>query len=129
MNKLVSQKDNMKLKTMILCVCILFTWNLNVFAHPDGATPYWYTSAWIYGFTEGCAEKIEESQMFSAQLWPEQVRSVCGCTVDALRHSVTFEDVQQTPINPIVQAIVDVTLPVCVEEELARAKENPILGG
>lgn len=98
-------------------------------AHPDGATPYWYTSAWIYGFTEGCAEKIEESQMFSAQLWPEQVRSVCGCTVDALRHSVTFEDVQQTPINPIVQAIVDVTLPVCVEEELARGKENPILGG
>ena len=98
-------------------------------ADPDGATPYWYTSSWIYGFVEGCAGKIEESQMFSDRFWPEQVRSVCGCVVDALRHSVTFDQVQIDPPIPVVQTIVDLTLPVCVEEENQRAKENPILGG
>ena len=98
-------------------------------AHPDGATPYWYSSAWIYGFIEGCAGKIEESQVFSDRFWPEQIRSTCGCVVDALRHSVTFDQVQIDPPIPMVQTIVDLTLPVCVEEEAQRAKENPILGG
>jgi len=32
-------------------------------AHPDGATPYYYPSTFIYGFVDGCAEKIEQSQM------------------------------------------------------------------
>ena len=67
--------------------------------------------------------------MFSSQLWPEQIRSVCGCTVDALRHSITFEEVvEDNPLNPKVQVIVDGTLPICVEEEKARA-ENSVLGG
>ena len=98
-------------------------------AHPDGATPYFYTSAWIYGFVDGCAQKIEESQLeWVGNMWPEQVRSVCGCVVDALRHSQDFEQVQIDPPTPIVQTIVDLTLPVCIREEQQRAKDS-ILGG
>ena len=87
-------------------------------AHPDGATPYYYPSTFIYGFVDGCAEKIEQSQMdWVGQMWPENVRSVCGCVVDALRHSMEYNEVEGEEPTPMVQAIVDVTLPICIQEE------------
>ena len=112
----------MKLKTMILCVCILFTWNLNVFAHPDGATPYWYPSNFIYGYINGCADQVEKNQIpFTSMMWPEQVRSVCGCVVDAFRHSLTYEVITDNATNNEAVLIATATFPVCVDEELARA--------
>jgi len=89
-------------------------------AHPDGATPYWYTSSWIYGFVDGCAAKIEEQgaegmHPWVNSMWPENIRSICGCTVDALRHGFTFEEVEGD--SEKVQQMVNLTLPVCIDEE------------
>ena len=50
------------MKTILsLVVLILLTQPLK--AHPDGATPYWYPSGYIYGFVRGCSETIEEYQV------------------------------------------------------------------
>ena len=113
------------MKSLLLTVSCLFAllWFIDYTetrAHPDGATPYWYPSSWIYGFVDGCASKIEESAVdgqhpWVNSMWPENIRSICGCTVDALRHGFTFEEVESD--SKRVQTMVDITLPVCIDEE------------
>ena len=88
-------------------------------AHPDGATPFWYPSTFVYGFIDGCWETIEHSPTpITQELWPAQIKSVCGCVVDALRHSIPFVDIHNDHTDPAVQIIVDATLPVCIDEEI-----------
>ena len=104
-----------------LVVLILLTQPLK--AHPDGATPYWYPSGYIYGFVRGCSETIEEHQVpFTENMWPDQVREVCGCVLDSLRHSLTWQEVMDNSTNNQVgmQLIVDATMPVCVDEQLKK---------
>ena len=89
-----------------------------VVAHPDGMKPYWYPSSWVYGFIEGCWESIEQSQVpIMEELWPVQIKAACGCVVDALRHSVTFSEVEANYDSPEIQSIVTATLPICVGEQ------------
>ena len=92
-----------------------------VMAHPDGATPYWYPSSWVYGFVEGCWETIEQTRIpLTQEMWPVQIKAVCGCVIDALRHSVTFAEIEANYDDPGIQLIVNATLPVCVEEQRGR---------
>jgi len=106
----------------VLCLFVLL-WFIDITkirAHPDGATPFWYSSAWIYGFVNGCADKIEEQGALGKHpwvnsMWPENIRSICGCTVDALRHGFTFEEVEGD--SEKVQQMVNLVLPVCIDEE------------
>tara|TARA_B100001113_G_C20644798_1_gene420812 strand:- start:182 stop:532 length:351 start_codon:yes stop_codon:yes gene_type:complete len=106
------------MKKLILLLCLFPTL---LFAHPDGSKPFWYPSAYIYGFVDGCADTIEKNQPpFTKEMWPEQVRSVCGCVIDALRHSVHFFEVSATDNESQagVQGIVNATMPLCVNQEL-----------
>ena len=87
-------------------------------AHPDGAKPYWYPATYIFGFVEGCWETIEQSMApMTEDMWPAQIKSVCGCVIDALRHSMSFNEIQDTFNDPEPQLIVNATLPICVEEQ------------
>jgi len=87
-------------------------------AHPDGATPYWYPATFVYGFIEGCWDTIEQSRApITADMWPAQIKLVCGCVVDALRHSIPFHEIDDQYNDPKVQLIVNATLPVCIDEE------------
>ena len=87
-------------------------------AHPDGATPYFYPSTFVFGFIEGCWETIEQSRApILEELWPAQIKVVCGCVVDALRHSVEFAKIKDNYMDPEIQLIVNATFPVCVEEQ------------
>ena len=89
-----------------------------VTAHPDGMKPYWYPSSWVYGFVEGCWETIEETRIpLTEEMWPVQIKAVCGCVIDALRHSVTFAEIEANYDDPGIQLIVNGTLPVCIEEQ------------
>ena len=109
------------MKHLLIFITLLIVFATPTRAHPDGAIPFWYPSSYIYGFIGGCATEIESFQPeFTKELWPEQIRSVCGCVVDALRHSLTFEQVNTK--KAATQVIVDGTLPVCVEQERARNK-------
>ncbi len=90
----------------------------SVSAHPDGATPYFYPSTFVFGFIEGCWETIEQSKApITEELWPAQIKVICGCVVDALRHSVEFSKIKDNYMDPGIQFIVNATFPVCVQEQ------------
>ena len=112
---------------VVTFVMSIIIWKKDLMAHPDGATPYWYPSSWIYGFVDGCAGKIEEQgadgmHPWVNEMWPENIRSICGCTVDSLRHAFTFSEVEGDAEK--VQMLVNVTLPVCIDEEQRRNAVN-----
>lgn len=95
------------------------------FSHPDGATPYFYPSTFIYGFVGGCAESVEQSRAPVTQdLWPDGIRAVCSCVVDALRHSMPFNEAQDDSKKPKMQVIVDATFPICVDQVTSELKKN-----
>ena len=92
-----------------------------VISHPDGATPYWYPSSFIYGYVTGCADQVEKDQVpFTKEFWPEEVRSICGCVVDAFRHSVTYQEIIDNSTNEKMVAIASATFPICVTQELMK---------
>ena len=108
------------MKTLIFTIAIiLFT--TTVKEHPDGAKPYWYPSSFIYGYVVGCADSVEQNQApFTEEMWPDQVRSVCGCVVDALRHSLTYQEITDNETKASAQLIVNATFPLCIQQELNR---------
>lgn len=100
-------------------VGLILLWSSVLNGHPDTAVPFWYPSAYMYGFINGCSETIEQSQVpFTQEMWPEQVKEVCGCVVDALRHSMTFQELTAADAQSQaeVQLIVNATMPICVSQ-------------
>ena len=59
----------------------------------------------------------------TTDLWPDEVRSVCGCVMDSLRHALTIEDAVAEGASAM-QLIVSSTMPICIEEELAKKGDN-----
>ena len=114
----------MKKIEFILCLSCMFLlvfYVVKTEAHPDGATPYWYPSSFIYGYVVGCADSVELNQAgFTEEMWPDQVRSVCGCVVDALRHSLTYQEITDNDTKASAQLIVNATFPLCIQQELNR---------
>ena len=108
------------MKTLIFTIAIILFTTI-VKAHPDGAKPYWYPSSFIYGYVVGCADSVEQNQApFTEEMWPDQVRSVCGCVVDALRHSLTYQEITDNDTKASAQLIVNATFPLCIQQELNR---------
>ncbi len=105
-----------------LLIGILLLWSSVLSAHPDGAKPYWYPSAYLYGFIHGCWESVEQNQILAEGMWPDDIRQVCGCTIDAIRHSIPYHDVEKR--DPVADAIFDEitrsVLPVCISEQEQR---------
>ena len=105
----------------LACMFLLVFYVVKTEAHNDGAKPYWYPSSFIYGYVSGCAESVEQNQApFTQEMWPDQVRSVCGCVVDALRHSLTYEEIMDNSSAPTTQLIVNATFPLCIQQELNK---------
>ena len=76
----------------VACLITLLLWIDYTEAHPDGNIPYWYPSSFIYGYINGCAESVEQKQLpFTQEMWPDDVKRVCACVVDAMRHSMSHE--------------------------------------
>ena len=94
-------------------------------AHPDGSKPFWYPATFVYGFIDGCWETIEQSEApITQDMWPAQIKVVCGCVIDALRHSVAFAEIEGNYMDPGIQLIVNATLPICIEETYAETKSK-----
>ena len=107
------------MKILLVVTFVLFSMQ-EIKAHPDGAIPYWYPASYIYGFVDGCAETIEMSGVYSDRFWPNEIRSLCGCVIDSLRHSLTFEEIssEDKQSNVDTQMIVSATMPICIQEKL-----------
>ena len=110
------------MKRFAFLTFVLLFFAKGLFPHPDTATPYWYPSSYIYGFVKGCADTVELSLApITKELWPEQIRSGCGCVVDSLRHSITFQEASDNDSKAGMQLIVSATMPICINEELGRS--------
>ena len=51
-----------------------------------------YPSSVIYGFINGCYMTFEDAQYKSDQLWPDDLKNICGCIMDGLREAVPAKD-------------------------------------
>ena len=89
-----------------------------LFAHPDNETPYWYPATYIYGCVQGCWETVEQNQSLASGMWPDDIRAVCGCAIDAVRHAMPFHEAEDP--NPETKAKFDFVtagvLPQCIME-------------
>jgi hypothetical protein len=107
------------MKKYLLCF-VMFVMSNFVMAHPDNATPYWYPSEFIYGYINGCYEATEYNQVpYTEHMWPDDVKRVCACVVDAMRHSLTWQEMTDNTSQSAAVIIAISTLPVCVEEVMA----------
>ena len=98
-----------------LLIGIILLWSSILSAHPDGMKPYWYPSAYTYGFVKGCWQSFTERQAFT-EFWPEEIQEVCGCILDSLRHSLTWEEVESKESTKFDE-IVAGGLPICILEQ------------
>jgi len=116
----------MRFKLLKIWLCLaLIAWGWNhVNAHPDGTKPYWYPSTYLYGFIQGCWETVEQNQTLSAGMWPDDIRTVCGCVIDAVRHAMPFHEAESP--NPEIKAKFDFitsgVLPQCIVETETNIK-------
>ena len=105
----------MRFKLLLVFLVFVAT---SAYAHPDGAKPYWYPSTYLYGFIQGCWETVEQNQTLAAGMWPDDIRAVCGCVIDAVRHSMPFHEAESP--NPETKAKFDFVtsgvLPQCILE-------------
>ena len=53
---------------------------------------YKYPSDVIYGFVEGCYLAFEDQQFMSDELWPTDLKEICGCVMDGIREAVPLQD-------------------------------------
>ena len=98
-----------------LLVIILFLPSL-LWAHPDGATPYWYPATFIYGFVQGCWQTVEQNQSLAAGMWPDDIRAVCGCAIDAVRHAMPYHEVENPAHSEKFDFVTQGVLPQCIME-------------
>ena len=47
-----------------------------------------YPSDVIYGFVEGCYLGFEDERFMADQLWPTDLKEICGCVMDGIREAV-----------------------------------------
>ena len=104
-------------KIVLTFLLLLYTMSL-LYGHPDGKSPYWYPSTFIYGYINGCYEATEYNQVpFTEDMWPDNVKNVCGCVVDAMRHSLTYDEMLDNASHAQAVLIAQATLPMCVQQE------------
>ena len=104
-------------KIVLTFLLLLYTMSL-LYGHPDGKSPYWYPSTFIYGYINGCYEATEYNQVpFTEDMWPDNVKNVCACVVDAMRHSLTYEEMLDNASHMQAVLIAQATLPMCVQQE------------
>ena len=51
-----------------------------------------YPSDVIYGFVDGCYIAFEEQRFMSDELWPTDLKEICGCVMDGIREAVPLQD-------------------------------------
>ena len=99
-------------------VLLLILFPTLLFAHPDSEAPYWYPSTYLYGFIQGCWETVEQNQSLAEGMWPDDIRAVCGCVIDSVRHSIPFHEAEGKTPESIKKFdyITKNVLPQCIME-------------
>ena len=71
----------------------------NAHHQPTEATPeveiirqHHYPSDVIYGFVDGCYVAFEDQKFMSDDLWPPDLKEICGCVMDSIRETVPLQE-------------------------------------
>ena len=101
---------------IVTFVMTIIIWKKDAFGHPDGATPYWYPATFIYGFVQGCWQTVEQNQSLASGMWPDDIRAVCGCAIDAVRHAMPYHEVENPAHSEKFDFVTQGVLPQCIME-------------
>ena len=86
-----------------------------------------YPSSVIYGFIEGCYIAFEDAQYKSGELWPTDLKEICGCIMDGIREAVSlqsFVDNWGGKLNPEQESIANMFGMICTEQVIKERLHN-----
>ena len=78
-------------KTIILTLFFLLL-SIPGFGISKEAENLKYPSDVIYGFVEGCYQSFEDQRFMQGELWPTDLKEICGCAMDGIREAVPLHE-------------------------------------
>jgi|TARA_Y100000034_G_scaffold10914_1_gene11430 hypothetical protein len=86
-----------------------------------------YPSGVIYGFIEGCYLAFEDAQYKSGELWPTDLKEICGCMMDGLREAVPVQEFIRDwggNLTPEQESIANMFEMICTEQIIKERLQN-----
>ena len=86
-----------------------------------------YPSGVIYGFIEGCYLAFEDAQYKSGELWPTDLKEICGCMMDGLREAVPVQEFIRDwggNLTPEQESIANMFGMICTEQIIKERLNN-----
>ena len=86
-----------------------------------------YPSGVIYGFIDGCYLAFEEAQYKSGELWPTDLKEICGCMMDGLREAVSVQEFLRDwgkTLTPEQESIANMFGMICTEQIIKERLQN-----
>ncbi len=86
-----------------------------------------YPSGVIYGFIEGCYLAFEDAQYKSGELWPTDLKEICGCMMDGLREAVSVQEFIRDwgkNLTPEQESIANMFGMICTEQIIKERLHN-----
>ena len=86
-----------------------------------------YPSDVIYGFIEGCYLAFEDAQYKSGELWPTDLKEICGCMMDGLREAVSVQEFIRDwggNLTPEQESIANMFGMICTEQIIKERLHN-----
>ena len=108
--------------TLILLFLILLTP-----AQASEKQEYKYPSDVIYGFVDGCYVAFEDQKFMSDDLWPTDLKEICGCVMDGIREAVHLQDFIRNSSRKLTKeqaAMTEMFGMVCTERIIKEKLKN-----
>ena len=86
-----------------------------------------YPSGVIYGFIEGCYIAFEDAQYKSGELWPTDLKEICGCMMDGLREAVPVQEFIRDwagNLTPEQESMANMFGMICTEQIIKERLQN-----
>lgn len=86
-----------------------------------------YPSGVIYGFIEGCYIAFEDAQYKSGELWPTDLKEICGCMMDGLREAVPVQEFIRDwagNLTPEQESIANMFGLICTDQIIKERLQN-----
>jgi hypothetical protein len=86
-----------------------------------------YPSGVIYGFIDGCYLAFEEAQYKSGELWPTDLKEICGCMMDGLREAVPVQEFIRDwagNLTPEQESMANMFGMICTEQIIKERLHN-----
>ena len=117
-------------KTIILILLFLVL-SVSGFGISKEAENLKYPSDVIYSFIDGCYLAFEDERFMSDDLWPTDLKEICGCVMDGIREAVPLQEFITNwggKLTPEQQSMTEMFGMICTEriiKEKLRVNKDP----